>query len=340
MTRIMLALQGGGSHGAFSWGILDRLLEESDLIIEGISGASAGAMNAVVLAHGYTQDGRAGARLALKIFWETIAQQFPLRFLPEDPGYSTPKLGQNTPQLLKMLVWLTRFFSPYQLNPLDLNPLRTVLAEQIDFSALQTHCPIALFIAATSVRTGTLKVFRNADLTLEALLASACLPTLHHAIQIEGEAYWDGGFSANPPLHPLIMHCSSRDLLLVMLQPMQRPGLPTGASEIHQRLTEIGFNAGVMRELQSLALFKQQSSGRHFFLGPMERRLRHLHLHLLNAEELMSTLSTLSKLNAHPAFIQALFVEGRKCAEAWLNQHMHQLGKQSTFPLDVLLQGV
>lgn len=335
---VSLALQGGGSHGAFTWGVLDRLLEDQRIGIEGISGASAGTMNAVVLAHGFTVGGREGARQALKDFWESVAAKAPFNFMPQDLStlVSNGAHPQPTPAF-KSLLFLTRFFSPYQLNPFDLNPLRDILSSQVDFDRLRAECPIKLFIAATQVSTGMLKLFRTKHLTLDAVLASACLPSLHHAIEIEGEAYWDGGLAANPPVFPLVHQCAANDVIVILLHPLRRPELPTGADEIWHRLTEISFSSAFYTELNGLALAKREAERWPFSFGRLERRLRRLSLHLLDAQELMSRLSALSKMNAHPSFINALRDEGRARAEAWLEANFSRIGARSSFNLRALL---
>lgn len=331
---VTLALQGGGSHGAFTWGVLDRLLEDDCIDIEGISGASAGAMNAVVLAHGYTVGGRDGARQALKDFWRSVASSAPFSFVPDD--LSTPTsiaMQSDLPAALKSYLSLMRFFSPHQLNPFDINPLRDILAAQIDFERLRSDCRIKLFIATTQVSTGTLKLFRNRQLMLEVLLASACLPLLHRAVEINGEAYWDGGLTANPPLFPLLHKCSARDVMVVLLHPQPRTQVPTSASDIWDRLTEMGFSSTFYTELQGVMLAKREAERSWFAFGRLERRLRQLNMHVIESQELMGQLSTHSKMNAHPAFINRLHDEGRSRAESWLEKNSRQLGVRSSFSL-------
>jgi NTE family protein len=335
---VSLALQGGGSHGAFTWGVLDRLLEDERIVIEGISGASAGSMNAAALAHGYTIGGRDGARQALKDFWESVAAKAPFVSTNEAPPTLIPDGADMAPSAsVKALVSLARFFSPYQLNPLDINPLREILAAQIDFERLRARGKIKLFIAATDVRTGRLKLFRNDELTLDALLASACLPTLHRPIEIDGEAYWDGGLAANPPLFPLVHQCNARDLMVVLLHPAQRPGIPTTADEIWQRLTEISFASAFFTELNGLALAKQEAERARFSFGRLERKLRALNLHVIENDELMAQLSVHSKLNVQPAFINALREHGRHRAEAWLKWKFPFIGTRSSVRLGKFL---
>jgi NTE family protein len=334
---VSLALQGGGSHGAFTWGVLDRLLEDGRIDIEGISGASAGTMNAVVMAHGLTVGGREAAREALKTFWESVAARSAFNFMPEE--VAAPEINGARPNpAFKAFLYLTRFFSPYQLNPFDLNPLRDILAKQIDFERLRAECQIKLFVAATQVSTGRLKLFRTRQLTLDTVLASACLPSLHHAVEIEGEAYWDGGLAANPPIFPLVHQCAAADLLVVLVHPLRRPETPTVADDIWHRLTEISFSSTFYTELQGLALAKRETERWPVSLGRLERRLRRLNLHLIDCQELMSQLSALSKLNAHPSFIQVLYDEGRNRTGAWLDENFAQIGTRSSFRLASLLR--
>ncbi len=333
MKRITLGLQGGGSHGAFTWGVLDRLLEEERIDIEGISGASAGAMNAVVCAHGFTVGGRQGARRALQDFWGAVATRAPFHGTAED---AWPLAGQGLPAgttpALKALLFLTRFFSPYQLNPFDVNPLRDILLGQVDFERLRRDCRIELFIAATRVGNGTLRLFRTRELTLDALLASSCLPTLHHSIEIDNESYWDGGLTANPPVLPLVHQCSAADLILVLLHPSPSSRTPRTAEEISERLSEISFGANLSTELAGLILAQQEARRGHFALDRWQRRLRRLHLHSIESPEFMSGLSSLSKANRDFSFIMALRDEGRNCAGNWLEDNFDLIGARSTAP--------
>ncbi|HJV88302.1 MAG TPA: patatin-like phospholipase family protein [Noviherbaspirillum sp.] len=331
---ITLALQGGGSHGAFTWGVLDRLLEDARIDIEGISGASAGAMNALVLAHGFTTGGRDGARQALKDFWDSIARSAPFSAIPADVAAPVNLAAQSDlPAAFKALMPMLRFFSPYQLNPFDINPLRDILASQVDFERLRRECRIRLFIATTQVSTGTLKLFRNKQLTLDVLLASACLPLLHRAVEIDGEAYWDGGLTANPPLLPLVHRCTARDVMVVLLHPQPHNRIPVTADDIWHRLTEMGFSSTFFTELQCLMIAQREARRSWISFGRLERRLRQLNMHRVESQELMSQLGRHSKLNAHPAFINGLHDEGRGRAEEWLKRNFQQLGVRSSFRL-------
>lgn len=334
---VSLALQGGGSHGAFTWGVLDRLLEDGRLQFEGISGASAGAMNAAVLAQGYAQDGREGARAALERFWSSLSTREPFGFSSPEAGAAGVSNPAPVPGMEAFLA-MTRFFSPAQLNPLDINPLRDILNEQVDFERLRSERQIKLFIAATRVSTGTLKIFRNRELSVDTLLASACLPSLHRPIEIDGEAYWDGGLTANPPIFPLLHACSARDVMVVLLHPSRRPDTPTSSHEIGQRLSEISFSSTFFTELGALALAKREAENSALAFGSLERRLRQLNMHMIDANELMEQLTNLSKLNTQGSFIRGLHQQGRERAAEWLEQHFERIGRESTFDLGRFLQ--
>ncbi len=331
--RVTLALQGGGSHGAFTWGVLDRLLEDDRIDIEAISGASAGAINAVVLAQGYTADGREGARQALEAFWQSVAGKAEFNLLPGGWPTTIPGRLQDQNPAINAFLFLARFFSPYQLNPFNLNPLRDILAAQVDFERLRSECRIKLFIAATRVSTGTLRLFSTQELSLDALLASACIPSLNHPVEIDGEAYWDGGLTANPPLRPLLYECKARDILLILLHPDRGPETPATADQISHRLTEISFSSALAAELQGIALAKKEAERAPFSLGRLDRKLRRLNLHLIDSQEFMSELSVLSRLNTQPAFINALRDEGRNRADVWLDENFRLIGTRSSFAL-------
>jgi NTE family protein len=330
-----LALQGGGAHGAFTWGVLDRLLEEPWLAIDGISGTSAGAMNAAVLVDGFVKGGATGARTALKNFWRHVSDA--ARFSPFQRGPLDILLGRWTLDSSPVYVGielLSRLVSPYDLNPLGKNPLREILAELIDFKLLP-QAPIKLFITATNVRTGRGHVFKNNAITPDVLLASACLPTLFQAIEIDGEPYWDGGYSGNPTLTPLIQECKSHDTILVQINPVERQGSPRSASEILNRLNEVSFNAVLLKELRMIALLRQVAN-------PGDRegaQWAGMRIHRV-ASEFMTELGASSKLNAEWEFFSLLHEEGRKSAQVFLETHVSDLGKRSTLDLDVLLERI
>ena len=327
--RLNLALQGGGAHGAFTWGVLDALLEDGHFDVDGVSGTSAGAMNAVVLAQGLMAGGQAGARAALDQFWQTVARSLPFDIaIPAADG----KNMLLSPPLRLLLQW-SQYFSPEQLNPFDLNPLRDIISTQVDFARLRTDSPVQLFIAATQVNTGKLRLFRNAELTAEAVLASACLPTMHRSVVIDGEPYWDGGYSANPAVFPLFEECRTPDILLVMLAPLTHKATPASANEIRSRTLELAFNTNLLREMRTFAHLKRQVGHGWLTLGTFERRLARTHFHLIEASALMSELSTESKLAAHVQFFAMLKAMGREHAQAWLAAHRDDVGRRSSVDL-------
>jgi NTE family protein len=330
---VTLALQGGGSHGAFTWGALDCLLEDGRIEIEGISGASAGAMNAVVLADGLAKGGKEGAREALATFWDSVSTREPFNAIPADLDAVDLAKRSDSNRAAMASLFLSRYFSPYQLNPFNLNPLRDILARQVDFDRVR-QCSLKLFIATTQVNTGMLRLFSTRELSVDVLLASACIPTLHHAIQIGGEAYWDGGLSANPPIRPLLYLCDPGDIIVVLLHPRRRLDVPTKADEIWHRLTELSFSSALFSELQGIALAKREAHRSLLGLGRLERRLRSLKMHLVDSQELMSKLSSLSKANTTSAFIRALRDEGRTRMKSWLSENFMHIGVRSSFTLD------
>jgi NTE family protein len=317
-VKVALALQGGGSHGAFTWGVLDRLLEDDRFEIEAISGASAGTINAVALAHGMLQGGRDGARDALQKFWSALGALTPPGFFHE--AFTESALRAVPSPSLQAFLTLARYFAPYQLNPFDLNPLRDILQAQIDFARLQ-RSRLKLFVATTRVQTGTLRVFRTAEIDLSVALASACLPLMHHTVTIGGEPYWDGGLTANPPLYPLLHECTARDIIAVLLHPRRWPAVPTTAGDISHRLTEISFGAAFHSELHGIALARRAALQSWFGWGTLGRRLRRFNLQVIDSPDLMSSLDALSRLNSQAAFIMALRDAGRERADAWLRDY-------------------
>ncbi|MGY3546471.1 NTE family protein [Bradyrhizobium sp. USDA 4472] len=329
---IDLALQGGGSHGAFSWGVLDRLLEEKWLTIAAISGTSAGAMNAAVLADGWTAGGAEGARDALAQYWRRVSRAAafsPLQRSPLDRLMGRWTLDTSPFYVLTDL--MSRVLSPYDLNPMGYNPLRAVLAESIDFGRL-AHSPILLFITATRVRTGRGRVFRNAEITADVLLASACLPTMFRAIEIDGEPYWDGGFAGNPTITPLVRESDAHDTILVQINPTERLEPPRTAAEILNRLNEISFNSPLMKELRMIALLRQAADP-----GSGEgARWAKMRTHRIKSD-MLAKFGASSKLNAEWEFVSMLRAEGRMAAEAFLVEHGADIGRRSTADLDVLL---
>ncbi len=326
-----LALQGGGAHGAFTWGVLDALLEDGRLHFDGVSGTSAGAMNAVALAQGLMTGGRAGAREALARLWTAVAGSTPF-----DTTLPTVNEGVSLNPALKAMLQWTQYFSPSQLNPFDLNPLRDIVSEQIDFKRLRHHSPVKLFIATTQANSGKVRVFRNNELTVDTLLASACLPTLHRAVMIDGEPYWDGGYTANPAVFPLFYECDSRDILLVLLTPLKFKETPDTSEDIRSRILEIAFNSTFLREMRMFAHLREYVSNARFQLGRFERRIARTHFHVLEAEDLLGDLSADTKLAANLRFFETLRDQGRARAQDWLRHNFAHVGRQSSVDLMTL----
>ncbi len=332
---IDLALQGGGSHGAFTWGALDRLLEEPGLRIDGVSGTSAGAMNAAVMASGYATGGPEGAKAALEAYWRQVSEA--ARYSPFQRGPLDVLLGRWTLDTSPMFIamdMMSRLFSPYDLNPGGKNPLRAILEKAIDFDALK-RAPIQLFITATNVRTGRGRVFRNAEITPDVLLASACLPTLFQAIEIDGESYWDGGYSGNPTITPLVRDLDSDDTILIPINPVERAGTPRSAADILNRLNEVSFNSVLLKELRMIAMLRQVADPGNSE-GAQWARMR---IHMIR-NEAMGQLGYSSKLNAEWPFLSMLREEGRRAADTFLAEHGDAIGKRSSLDLDQLLEGV
>ncbi|MBV2264361.1 MAG: patatin-like phospholipase family protein [Thauera sp.] len=331
---VALALQGGGAHGAYTWGVLDRLLE-AGVPIEGISGTSAGAMNAVALAEGWTTGGAEGARAALDRFWTAVGDSVPFHL--ELLQSLSPSGDGSLPSPMNMMLGLARVFSPYQLNPFELNPLRDVVRAQFDFERIRRACPLKLFIAATAVRTGKVRLFRTAELDEAAVLASACLPTLHHAVEIDGEHYWDGGFTANPAIYPLLYECDTPDLLMVLLNPLQHEQAPRSAEDIAARSMELGFSTTFLREMRMIAHARQFIAERPRWspIGRLERKLLRERFHLIDAPELGDAGSA-SKLDATASALLRLRELGRARAETWLQAHAHEVGRHETIDVGAL----
>lgn len=327
---INLALQGGGAHGAFTWGALDRLLEDERLEIEGVSGTSSGAMNAVALAHGLMVDGRDGARQALADLWHCVGV--------DTPGYvpSTNARQPGRTLALEGALALSHVVSPYEFNPLNLDPLREIVNALFDFERLRARCPLKLYIAATQVRTGKLRLFEASELSADALLASTRLPSWHHAIVIDGEAYWDGGYAGNPALAPLFYNCDSSDMVIILLHPLSRPNLPTSASGIELRAAELSFSNAFLWEMRTIAQGKKLAKRHLWPLGRLERRLRRTHVHLIEADQNLAELDGISKLDNDGSFLTWLKDRGRTQADAWLRYNFEHLGRRSSVDVAAL----
>lgn len=331
---VNLALQGGGAHGAFTWGVLDRLLEDERLSFEGISATSAGAMNATVCAYGLAEGGREGARKALAAFWRRVSHA--ASFTPLQPTFLDRVTGNRnlewSPAFL-MLDLMSRLMSPYQFNPFNINPLREALVQSVDFDVLsQARCKVKLFITATNVATGKIKVFENPEITPDAVLASSCLPFLFQAVEIDGEHYWDGGYMGNPAIYPLIYHCDSRDVVIVHVNPMSRPHIPHTAMEIMNRINEISFNSSLMREMRAIAFVTKLIDDGVIAEGAMKRML----VHAIEAQDFMRELGVSSKLNADWEFLTHLRDVGRERAESWLAQNFDAVNHRTSVDLGAM----
>jgi NTE family protein len=322
--RLSLALQGGDAHGAFTWGVLDRLLDDESLEYEGLSCSSAGAMNAVVLADGWLK----GAREALAAYWNEAGKLMPPGMVVTGKG-GTLQLSRSSQLLMR---WASNF-SPAEINPRALNPLRDLLLRLVDFEALRAHSPFKLFVAATQANTGKLRLFREHELTVDMLMASACLPKIQHPVEIDGELYWDGGYSANPAVFPLCHECDAQDVLLVLLvllTPLRRIDTPRTVKEIEARITELTFNATFMREMQAFARAAEGPGQSPEVSDTLESKLRAMRVHMIDVCDLASLAGTETKALAHAPFLQKLRGQGRERAAAWLEAHADDLGKRSS----------
>ncbi len=324
--RINLALQGGGAHGAFTWGVLDRLLQESWLSIEGVSGTSAGATNAVVLADGLVSGGAQGARTALEGFWSAVSRSGYLS--PYRSSWWNP-LGARFSPLVAGAEWLGTYLSPYQFNPRNLNALMSLLDRQVDFARLRSDSALKLFISATNVRTNRLHIFTNRRVSARVVGASACLPQLFQAVEIDGEPYWDGGFMGNPVLEPLVGQCESRDIVVVQINPKCRERVPRTTNAIADRVNEITFNATLMREIRSIARVTDLLDN----LGVEGHEHECAYLHLIDGEEVLAPLDLRSKYDTSWRFLTTLRERGRERADQWLSANAARLGAGSTIDL-------
>jgi NTE family protein len=328
--RINLALQGGGAHGAFTWGVLDRLLADDRIDIEGICGTSAGAMNAAVMAYGHAVDGREGARLALATFWHRIAEAGawgPVQRSPLDRMMGTFRL-ENSPTYFWMDIF-SRVWSPYQTNPFNYNPLRDVLDKTIDFEVLRTQSTMKLFICATNVESGKVRVFQNEHLKVEALLASACLPFMFQAVEVDGQYYWDGGYMGNPAIYPLIYSCEARDVVIVQINPLERKGVPRTAREILDRVNEISFNSTLMREMRAVHFVSRLIESGQLESTDYKRML----IHMVEADDVLKELGASTKLVADLPFLEHLKAVGHAAADSWLETNFEHIGEKSTLDL-------
>jgi len=332
VRTINLALQGGGAHGAFTWGVLDRLLDEKELAFEGLSATSAGAMNAAAFAYGLAVDGREGARKALTDYWKRVSEA--ARLGPLQPSVIDRMLEDHKlswSPIFALVGFVTRMLSPYQFNPANYNPLREVVEQSIDFSVLRRpDCPVKLFLSATNVRTGKVKIFAGNEISVDAVMASACLPTMFHAVEIGGEAYWDGGYMGNPAIFPLIYNCQSADIVIVHINPLFRNEVPRSADDILNRINEISFNSSLMREMRAVSYVTGLVTQKRVVDGG----LKHVLVHSISDDAFMGALTPTSKYNADWDFLIFLRDQGRKCAGDWLAENFVKLGVESSVDVE------
>lgn len=327
-VKVDIALQGGGSHGAFTWGVLDRLLDEDWIEVSGVSGTSAGAMNAVALVQGVSEGGNEKAKELLADYWMAVskaAKSSPIRRSTLDKLLGRWSLDYSPTYVASE--FFGRVFSPYQFNPMNVNPLRGIVAKTFDFKKVNSAEAVKLFLCATNVRTGRPKIFRQPNISVDAVMASACLPKLFKAVEIDGEAYWDGGYMGNPPLYPLIDESEARDLFLIQINPFVRKEIPTTSADIDNRLNEITFNSSLIKELRSLGFLWEIIHHENLDRAAY----RDSRLHVIEAEEELSRLGASSKLNAEEAFLRHLFEIGHRAAEDWLKANAKRVGKEPTW---------
>ena len=328
--KINLALQGGGAHGAFTWGVLDHILEDGRLDIEAISGASAGAMNAVVYAEGYLENGREGARKGLETFWKAVSDEGSLSGGQSSAldALFTPFGFDKSPAFWWMDM-VTHYASPYEFNPLNLNPLRDLLNKTVNFDKVRACEHIKLFISATNVHTGKIALFTREMLTVDHVMASACLPMVFQAVEIDGVPYWDGGYMGNPALFPLFYDNASTDSLIVQINPVERNETPKTAQEIQNRLNEITFNGALLRELRAVdfvqRLVDQGKIGPPDYVRP--------YIHRIDGAEPLKQYSAASKLDASWESLVAMRDIGKVAAKAWLAAHYDDIGLKDTLDL-------
>ncbi|MFP3921336.1 MAG: patatin-like phospholipase family protein [Dichotomicrobium sp.] len=331
---VNLALQGGGAHGAFTWGVLDRLLEDGRLRIDAISGTSAGAMNGTVLADGYMQNGYDGARENLRRFWRAVSDNAPLNPLKRSPiDVFLGNWSVSQSPALMFFEMFRQFASPYMFNPLNLNPLADVLDSVVDFERVRACEDIKLFISATNVEAGRVRIFNRHELRCEMVMASAALPFLFQAVEIDGVPYWDGGYMGNPALFPFYgAEVECHDVLIVQINPIERPGTPRTAQAILERLREITFNSSLLKELRSVDFINRMIDEERM----SEDGFRRLRIHIIEAPAEVSDLGHSSRLNPQWEFLVHLFDLGRECADNWLTTHFDDIGERSSVDIRAL----
>jgi len=334
VKQINLALQGGGAHGAFTWGVLDCLLEDGRLAICGISGTSAGAINAVMTADGLARGGPAVARKRLADFWRAASIDGNLpsaqRRILERLFAFAP--ADNSP-LQAWFDTMTRYFSPYDFNPLNINPLKDLILTFVDFDAVRSYMPLSLYIAATNVTTGRLRVFPREKISADVVMASACLPALFHAVTIDGVPYWDGGYIGNPVIFPLFHGTTSEDVLIVQINPVERRELPTSTHDIMNRVTEITFNASLLAEYRAIEFVARLIDQGRLPRGTGPGQYRRINAHRITLDDGKKVYEADTKYETDYQFFRALYGAGRQAAKRFLDAHFDDIGVRSTFDL-------
>ncbi len=341
--KLNLALQGGGAHGAFTWGVLDALLEDGRIDIEGISATSAGSMNAIMLAQGLRMGGKDAARELLSEFWHRLSRAGNV-FSPAQVS-AADKVNDYNPYLASLLRWsinpsaaygslaaLSSPLSPYQFNPYDLNPLRDILEDLVDFDTVRSCTEVKLFVTATNVQTGQPRIFTTAEITVDAIMASATLPTIYKAVKIGEAHYWDGGYMGNPSLWPLFYKAETKDILLVHVNPITREDIPKDAMSIENRVNEITFNSSLLHEMRAIA-FVQKLLSEDMLKDEYKKLYKDIRLHAIRAEDAMSDLLVASKFDTSWPFLQKLSQFGREHGQLWLERHFSQIGKESSIDI-------
>lgn len=330
--RVCLALQGGGAHGAFTWGVLDRLLEEDAIVAEAMCGTSAGAINAVTCAYGLHTGGPKKAKELLEKLWHKISLSGSFMFKPGlfDQLYGGGDI-YNSPGFM-IFNTISQFFSPYNFNPYNYNPLKDILNDLIDFEELKLYNKKKLFICATNVKTNQAKIFTNNEITVDAVLASTCLPLLFQAVEINGEYYWDGGYMGNPPISPLITNTNIRDIVLIKINSININSVPTTARDIADRVNEISFNSSLINEMK--LIHYRNELIRNGILKTDNKTNREIYVHTISGYEALSQLSQSSKMNVSWDFLVGLKEKGRQIAEKWIRTDYNQVGLKSTFDVE------
>ncbi len=337
IKTVNLALQGGGAHGAFTWGVLDKILQDGRIKIEAISGTSAGAMNAVIIADGLKRNGYEGAREKLHEFWQEVSkanQLSPIQRSPLDVFMGNWSLDTSPTYLFFDL--MNQLASPYQTNPLNINPLKEILNRVVDFELIRCCSDVKLFISATNVETGRVRVFDHKNLTCDMVMASACLPFIFQAVEIDDIPYWDGGYMGNPVLFPFYHHSHSNDILIVQINPIERKGAPKTAREILDRVNEITFNGSLLKELRSIDFVRRLIEDGHI----EQKEYKKIRVHIIESQEQLNDLGASSKINAEWAFLKHLHGIGYDAATQWLEDNYDHVGEKSTVDLREMFQGI